>query len=425
VPTVRVLERAAFAVLLMAVAFAPLALGSTEAWSILGLRLLAAAALTLLATAAALRGRWPAPPRLLTVALLGYLALVLVSFAANPSSLESSQSAQLIATYVLGFFLAAGLVTSARRAAWFVAVALSTSFVMAAYGVLQAAGAGVTPSMSIRVSSTYFNPNHYAGFLDLMLPLALSVALFARPLTLRFVTGGLALLLYANVALSASRGAWLALALTSTALVAGWVAIGSRGGRGWTRLLAVVLASLVVGLGTWWVLDANPARSGYLQDRVTKIRRDLANLEDVGRVVIFRAGAKVVMERPLIGVGPGHFIDAVAVYAPARVEDLDPDTTERFVDHAHNDYLQVASETGLISLAFFLLFWSIVLVGRSQRSPAIRWGLTAGLAALLIHGLVDGNLTMIPSNAFLAYVAAGVLHARWRGVSRTARPAAT
>lgn len=409
-----VLDRAAFAVLLTAVAFAPLALGSTAGWSMLGLRLLAAASFALLAMAAASGEGWPRPPRLQVLALLGYVALVVTSFAVSRYSSGSWQWTQMTVTYALGFFLAAGLVTNARRTAWFVGVALWTSLVMAAYGVLQAAGAGVTPSMSFRVSSTYFNPNHYAGFLDLMLPLALSMTLFARRLTLRLWTGALSLLLYANVALSASRGAWIALTLVSTALVVGWVASGTRSGRRWARPLAALLALLVVVLGTWWTLDAHPVRSGYLQGRVDKIRHDLSHLDDFGRVAIFRTGVDVVMERPLIGAGPGNFMYAVAANRRTEVGEIGPDQADRFVDYAHNDYLQVASETGLISLVFFLLFWATVLVGRSGHAPPIRWGLTAGLVALLVHGLVDGNLTVIPSNAFLAYVAAGVLHAKWR-----------
>jgi O-antigen ligase len=408
------LDRAAFAVFLTAVAFAPLALGSTYEWSILGLRLLVAAALALLATSAAARSGWPAPPRLLTIALLAYLATVLISFVGSPSPHGSWQATQLIVTCGLGFFLAAGLVTSARRAAWFLGVMLATALAMGTYGLLQAAGYGVTPSMSFRVSSTYFNANHYAGFLDLTLPLALAVALLGRRPALRLVAVALAVLLFANVALAASRGAWIALTVVSSTLVFGWLVAGLRREGWWVRPLSLLLVTLGIGAGSWWAVQAELVRGAYLKDRAEGILHDLTNLEDFSRVVILRAGAQVTMERPLIGVGPGNFVHAVTAYRPAVAADAGSSLMHRFVNYAHNDYLQVASESGLISLAFFLLFWSAVLVSHSQRAPPLRWGLTAGVAALLIHGLVDGNLTVIPSNAFLAYVAAGVLHARWR-----------
>jgi hypothetical protein len=36
-------------------------------------------------------------------------------------------------------------------------------------------------------------------------------------------------------------------------------------------------------------------------------------------------------------------------------------------------------------------------------------GVQAGLIALLLHGLSDGNLTYVPANALLAYLLTGVL----------------
>jgi hypothetical protein len=72
----------------------------------------------------------------------------------------------------------------------------------------------------------------------------------------------------------------------------------------------------------------------------------------------------------------------------------------------------VGVETGIPSLIAFLVFWMAVLVGPSQRRDVTATALRLGILAILIHGLVDGNLTVIPSNAFLAYAMAGALHVR-------------
>ncbi len=91
--------------LLVAVAFAPLALGSTYDWSILGLRLLVALALGLAVVAGVARGSWRWPHLLIAGALLAYLATVVVSAVVSPYPHGSWQETPLIVKHGLGFCL--------------------------------------------------------------------------------------------------------------------------------------------------------------------------------------------------------------------------------------------------------------------------------------------------------------------------------
>ena len=411
------MERAAFAVLIAALLFAPAAQGSTYPWSLLGLRLLVALALAL-ATLGALGRGWRAPPAPLALALGGYGLLVVLSALASPYAYGSWRDTQLVITYALGFVLAAHLVRGPRRTTVFVAAALLSAAALAGYGLLQAAGTSFTPSMSQRVSSTYYNPNHYAGFLDLMTPLALAYALWARAPWLRVAAAVLSVALLANVLLTFSRGGWVAVALASTGLALVWAAQGLRTPRPLGRTLALLTLALVAVVAAWGASLTAPDLTARLLARAERLQHDLTQLDTFDRVILLRAGAEIVREAPLLGVGPGNFVDAITAHRPPEVEDRGGSMMHRFVNYAHNDYLQVASETGLPSVALFLTFWALVLVRRSPRASPLRVGLRAGLVALLVHGLVDGNLTVIPSTAFLAYVAAGVLHARERDHDR-------
>jgi O-antigen ligase len=73
----------------------------------------------------------------------------------------------------------------------------------------------------------------------------------------------------------------------------------------------------------------------------------------------------------------------------------DPDKTDRiYVNHAHNDYLELALETGLSGVLIIILFlmWWVNSVVRMVRSPASDQFAMAGAiasAAILIHSLVD------------------------------------
>lgn len=404
------LERLAFALLIVTLLFAPAAQGSTYPWSLFGLRALVAATLAVAVLASLSRG-WRAPPAPLALALGGYLALVLVSASVSAYQFGSWRETQLIVSYALGFLLAAHLVVGRARTAIFVAAALVSAAALSSYGLLQFAGLGVTPNMSGRVSSTYYNPNHYAGFLDLMTPFALAFALWARSAWLRLAAGVIGVALLANVALSFSRGAWVAVAIVALGLVLLWAALGFRRPRPLRRTLAVLTLAGLMAAAAVAVDRVAPDLTARLAVRAELLIDDLTNVDTFDRIIILRSGVEVVREAPLLGVGPGNFVDAITAYRPPDVSERGGTMMHRFVNYAHNDYLQVASETGLPSLALFVAFWALVLLRPSPRPSALRVALRAGILALLIHGLVDGNLTVIPSNAWLAYVFAGVLHA--------------
>jgi O-antigen ligase len=85
-------------------------------------------------------------------------------------------------------------------------------------------------------------------------------------------------------------------------------------------------------------------------------------------------------------------------------------------NQAHNDYLQLASETGLVGVA--LLVWMTVVVARKVLVPALRppgghprWTTTALAAAafaMLVHTVLEFNL-QIPAVAALFAVIGGML----------------
>ena len=107
---------------------------------------------------------------------------------------------------------------------------------------------------------------------------------------------------------------------------------------------------------------------------------------------------KLVAQRPWFGHGGGTYATALP---SLKREDL----VEHW-DHAHNDYVQVASDTGLVGLLLWLTAgvasaWRALQLVRDQQAPVNR-GL--GVAALMacacmgLHSMVDFNLH-IPANA--------------------------
>jgi O-antigen ligase len=105
-------------------------------------------------------------------------------------------------------------------------------------------------------------------------------------------------------------------------------------------------------------------------------------------------------EHWLTGSGAGSF---TTVFPSFRSPDV-----VGFYDYAHNDYLQLLGEYGIIGAAFFAaiaLFslWTALQAQRERRTPLLQgmaFGSMMGIISLLIHSSTDFNLH-IPANAAL------------------------
>lgn len=160
----------------------------------------------------------------------------------------------------------------------------------------------------------------------------------------------------------------------------------------------VLIASLViidvVVVGTWVGLEKV----------VNRVQETSFTMEGDGREesVELRQDAAVhalalVKDFPLFGTGAGTFYNAYLAYRTPR---------EGYFDHAHNDYVEIAADFGLIGfglLGTFVLLTAacairIMAKRRSSMPRGIAFGSLMAMVALMIHSSVDFNL-QIPANA--------------------------
>jgi O-antigen ligase len=127
---------------------------------------------------------------------------------------------------------------------------------------------------------------------------------------------------------------------------------------------------------------------------------DLPEQIEAGRAAVYVATLALWRDFPLFGVGVGNFQDIFPLYQPAAVGQV-------FYDYAHNDYLQLLAETGILGFAFLMWAFSSVLyaAGRFWHKAMGEqrvWlaGVLAGVVAMALHSLVDFNVH-IPANALL------------------------
>lgn len=323
------------------------------------LRISAAAVVTALVVFAwmARRGVDSSPIRLGTLprrAVAGVLGAVGLSaaFALHPlPALRELASFALL----LGLLVAAtdGLLKSPARSRGLV---LAVAGVVAVAGPLAALEAiGVLPGR-FPLEGTSLNratlglgwPNELGMFFALGLPMTV-YALQVAPRGWGRALAGCAVA-SATVGLVAtfSRGAWIAVpAATLILFVAGE-------GRFALRVLGVAfVAALVVDL----------ASGGIVRERLLGLPQDWVVEQRAALLVV---GLLMFREYPVLGVGPGGFAGELERFGPQIPWLWD------YVGDAHNAYIQMAAETGLLGLAAFLAFVGTTLLVLLRRTREAR-----------------------------------------------------
>jgi len=262
-----------------------------------------------------------------------------------------------------------------------------------------------------RGSGTYISPNHLAGFLEMLLPLALTYTLVGRTRMLtRIFLGYAALGMIAGIAVTSSRGSWASVAV---ALV--FLAVTLLFQRRF-RWAALGLLVVLVGSGALVATRTNFFKARLSQSIVAG-RVDLDMRYDM-----WDAAVRMWRDHFWVGVGPGHYDLRFRAYRPASIQ-LRP-------DRAHNEYLNSLADWGVIGTSMVLAalvalgigiaqVWKVVRRGERDFNSklsnkfAFVLGATTGLVALLVHSVVDFNL-QIPANAILAVTLMALLSGHWR-----------
>jgi O-antigen ligase len=194
-----------------------------------------------------------------------------------------------------------------------------------------------------RLTGTVSDANHLAAVLVPGIVMAVALAGVLRPAGARWAFACVALGCCAGLLATQSRGGLIA---AGTALLT-WVVVGAR----WRRGSAALLAVLVV-LGA-----AYPALAPAADDR------RWADVGDgSGRTDLWEVGLRIFADNPLLGVGTGNYLLAGPRYLvrPGHLPRADIILATPRV--AHNTYLHVLAELGVIGLTLFVLLVALCLM---------------------------------------------------------------
>jgi len=247
------------------------------------------------------------------------------------------------------------------------------------------------------VQGTYLNKNHFAGLLEMALPMTVAyvAALFGRR-SYAAAAGmlSIALLTFAGLVCSLSKMGFAA--GLAGLFVMGALAIAGKvhGAKKW--LVIAGLAALVLFGFVFLPSDAFIANYGGVT------ARGQTALE--GRGPIWRETLYLIAAYPAFGCGLGNYETAFLRYQASVVD--------RVFTFAHNDYLQIAAELGVVGfliaavllLPVFARAFRAAWQGADRSTRYLGLGCAGAITAIGLHSLTDFNM-YVPANALaLAWI---------------------
>ena len=332
------------------------------------------------------------------------------------------------------FVVLGGVLRNKRGITWAVSLLLAAGLFQAAYAMIDhVAGSGGESVFwahkkhyASSFSGTFFNKNHFAGFLEMLLPLGVALVLavrrrrYSQPLELlsdkiaetlsdpathkRVVLAAIPVVLGIGIVMSMSRSAVVCTAAALIVMLVFAVAAGRRS-RGIGTFVAVLLAMAVVVS----LLVSGSLIGGFEQE----LKGGMSSSGK--RIDMLRSAWYLVNDFPVLGTGLGTTEDVFGRYQSLNLGNI-------HVDWLANDWAQIACEVGIIGLAVvgLGLCWFVVSTVRAAMKRHGRYcrrvalGCVTGVVAMVLHSFTDFNLTRTMSNGLLFAALLAVAHAAAR-----------
>lgn len=301
------------------------------------------------------------------------------------------------------------------RWSWVLVGLVLAGVLQALIGIYEFQGGSGAPHLWIldfqyfRAFGSFGQPNPFGAFMGLLLPLSLGamwgyITQWYRQRDRQFIMpivllSAASVILLAGLFVSWSRGAWMGFGTAAT------VMLFFLPERRWHGVLLILGAALVGS-----ILLATGSIPPQLTQRVTSFTEDFTGFQDVRGVVItdenfavverlahWQSALDMAADAPLLGVGFGNYEIAYDDYALVNWPDA--------LGHAHNYYLNLLAETGIIGLIVYVMMLSSIFVHSIRllaRTNSLERGVILGVIGMLthltVHSLVD---KLFVNNIFL------------------------
>ena len=348
-------------------------------------------------------------------------SFLLCSLAASFHSAHIENSLETVAhdylIYFLIFFCMINTIQSQEQAKRILKAMLITCGLVCAYGLY-----GYYTGIAIRderLVATFEYHSRIAKYISLLLPIAVCLFLWYKDIVSRLSLALLVFLCGFSLILTMSRTSWIAVLITM-------LFIGFAVQKKLLMVIVIgVCALLIFMLPSKFITHAKT---------IAQVDKFFASKKTLGdRLLCWKASISMIREHPLLGIGPGkkNFRDAFQLYG-GKIKEAEKQIKKEKasgqpkeikirkksvvkgvekLSHAHNIFLHIWVETGIVGLLAFLwlfvmVFYSSVKSWRALKSgneKALLLGITASLISIFSHGSTD-SFWKKPDALFLWYI---------------------
>lgn len=264
----------------------------------------------------------------------------------------------------------------------------------------------------------YINHNHFAGYMELAIPLAMGLLLYnaAKVKSLPAISFSKRI---ADISNSNSLLPMTLLSIAALIMCGGIFICLSRGGiigftvsmlffTGITRTRRSLRkkAGLFALLGILIFFGVVMASWSRIEGRFEEIGEE----GKIARIYVWRDTANMIKDFPAFGTGMGTFRSIYPQYQTKY--------SQLLFEHAENDYIEILTDTGftgfvIVITMIFVFFYNVIKAWRQRHNIYVKCMVAGGLsscAAIATHSFTDFNMR-IPANALLLTVIAALTYA--------------
>lgn len=202
-----------------------------------------------------------------------------------------------------------------------------------------------------------------------------------------------------------SRGAFIAFAI-STFLLVVYFFIKSSNSKFFIPAICLPIIILGYFISSSFI---NSEGTNIINDRVSSINLDRSDESINERLRFYSAAVKSISKNPIFGIGIGNWKIETIKYDAKNLEGY------RVPNHAHNDFLQVAAESGFLALIFFLGFifnpFIFYLTNKLYKEPNhVFYLILTMMSVYIIDSMLNFPISRPISHIFLVFMLVVVMN---------------
>ena len=391
--------------IILLIIFPPLVLGAVESRHITSIQIILIALWCIWLVKTFVKGSFTYIQTPVDLPMALFIGLGCVNLLTSTATHSTENELYLLVNYVVLYFILVQQLKTTRRILGLASIILLIGSGETLFGLFQYLGGAttvlgrMTPNIGT-LNATYMNHNHFAGFLILIIPIALGLLIGVSHHEKRIFFVLLTCLLGTGLILTLSRGGILSLMVASGCFFLCLAVKMRQTGASRFFLTLPLLLVLCIGLLIGWIGISRISHRGIFETFLPS--QEI--LEEEIRIPLWRNSLELVKESPLAGSGLGTFEYVSLRYRPEEIP------LEKHAYRAHNDYLELLIEMGIPGL--LVVLWGIwrfsryILKGYFRYNNSLLTALLLGgftsCLAMFIHSFFDFNL-QIPANALLFF----------------------